>query len=82
MKYFDTISGVNSLLQWKETIIELRGPHPTEDSEILLCKMVEDIININKNMENFKQRMIDMVFSVDLHKLIFDDNDVNYFKEM
>ena len=77
MKYFDTISGVNSLQQWKETIIELRGPHPTQDSEILLCKMVEDIININRNMEKFKQRMIDMVFSVDLENLIIDDNDVN-----
>ena len=68
MKYFDTISDVNSLLQWKKTIKELRGPHPTEDSELLLCKMVEDIIKINKDMEKFKQQMIEMVFFSDLDK--------------
>ena len=58
MRYFNTISAVNTLYMWKKTIIELRGPHPTEDSELLLHKMVEDVIEVNPHMYNLKKEMI------------------------
>ena len=40
---------------WKKTIMELRGPYPTEDSELLLHKMVDDIIEVNNHMKIFKK---------------------------
>ena len=67
MRYFNTISAVDSLDEWKRTIIELRGPHPTEDSEFLLYKMVEDIIQINEGMKKYKIRMLEMIHVLDLN---------------
>ena len=79
MKYFDTIIAVNTLFQWKKTIMELRGPHPTEDSEIMLCRMVEDIIRVNVDMEKFRSSLVEMIYMRDLNLIHFNSNDHNSY---
>ena len=78
MKYFDTIAAVISLLEWKKTIIELCGPHSTEDSEIMLCKMVKDVVQTNECMKIFKKCMIDMIYFRDLSEMHFCSDDVEH----
>ena len=46
------ILSVNCLSDWKSVVLEVRGPYPTMDSEIVLMKMIGDIIKVNKNMKN------------------------------
>ena len=80
MKYFDTISTVTTLFQWKETIMEKRGPFPTEDSEMLLTCMVEDIIQVNENMKKFKDTMMEMIHCRSLNLIYFNcDWDTNSY---
>ena len=80
MKYFDTISNVTTLFQWKETIMEIRGPFPTEDSEVLLSCMVEDIIQVNESMQKFKDTMMEMIHCRSLNQIYFNcDWDLNSF---
>ena len=75
MKYFDTIAAVHSLLMWKKTIMELRGPHPTEDSEVLLHKMVDDIIEVNNHMKILKKEMTEMIHHRNLNEIYNNDDD-------
>ena len=72
MKYFDTISAVTTLFQWKETIMEILGPYPTEDSELLLSHMVEEIIEVNKDMKTFKKNMMEMIYCRSLNLIYFN----------
>ena len=80
MKYFDTISNVTTLFQWKETKMEIRGPFPTEDSEMLLSHMVEDIIQVNESMKKIKDTMMEIIHCRSLNQIYFNcDWDLNSF---
>ena len=70
--YNELFTEINSLKDWKEVIIKLRGPHPTEDSEFMLCKLIDDVINTNIHMKKNKKDMFDMIYMENLYNLVVE----------
>ena len=69
MDYIKIIYEVKSLQKWKKIILEVRGPHPTEDSEFFLTKMLSDIIRINEHMIFFQDYMFNMIYCINIHEI-------------
>ena len=55
------IASVKCLLDWKHVVLEVRGPYPTMDSEIILVKMISDIIKVHHNMKKLEYSMVDLI---------------------
>ena len=55
------IQKVKSLSDWKNVILKLRGPYPTMDSEIILTKIISDIIKVDDTMKRLEYLMVDLI---------------------
>ena len=56
------VTNISNLSDWKNVILNIRGPYPTLDSEIVLSKMIEDITLSNCEMKRLKKSMIDLIY--------------------
>ena len=54
-------------------------PYPTEDSEVILHKMVGDVIEVNPHMYNLKKEMIEMIHHRNLNEVYDDEDPSNIF---
>lgn len=66
------ILSVNCLSDWKSVVLEVRGPYPTMDSEIVLMKMIGDIIKVNKNMKKLEYSMADIINYNNLNNVVIN----------
>ena len=66
MEYCKNINAIKKLSDWRRTILDVREPHLTDDSEVLLLKMIEDVIKINKEMKSLKKIMTSMIYCIDV----------------
>ena len=60
------VSNVQTLSDWRNIILNVRGPYPTPDSEIVLTKMIQDVILANSQMIKLKKFMFDLIYVQDL----------------
>lgn len=67
--YMKLISNVSTLSDWRNIILNVRGPHPTPDSEIVLTKMIQDIISANSQMMKLRRSMFDLIYVYDLSNI-------------
>ena len=54
------------LSDWRNIILDVRGPYLTPDSEIVLTKMIQDVISANSQMIKLKKSMFDLIYVQDL----------------
>ena len=64
--YMELISNVHTLSDWRNIILNVRGPYPTQDSKIVLTKMIQDVISANSEMMKLKKSMFDLIYVQDL----------------
>ena len=62
----ELVSNVQTLSDWRNIILNVRGPCPTPDSEIVLTKMILDVISANSQMIKLKKSMFDLIYVQDL----------------
>ena len=55
------IASVKCLSDLKHVLLEVRGLYPTMDSEIVLVKMISDIIKVNHYMKKLEYSMVDLI---------------------
>ena len=72
--YMNLILSVKSLSDWKSVVLEVRGPYPTMDSEIVLMKMIGDIIKVNQNMKKLEYSMVDIINCNNLTNVLINGN--------
>ena len=56
------VTNISNLSDWKNVILNIRGPYPTLDSEMVLSKMIEDITLSNCEMKRLKKSMLDLIY--------------------